>query len=227
MYGYRPRISLLSALVGMTIIGMVIVIVQLWHEVEPLRSEVDRLRQELGYLSVHDPQKIYAIRVPTNEAGVHRYRIYLPTDRRFKIHTRIGTIPGRLPQQTKQEWFETLDGSGSTSEIDSGEFTIDIAVRPDSEKPDHWSLSHQVAGRGGGSVGTKMSWLNDRRVWSVSGEPVIGKQIEADSDDGLVLYALRKASIKEFPGGYSMYPPNDGAETPGLMIWISPVSAND
>ena len=41
--------SLLTALLLMTIVGLAIVTTRLWREVSPLRDEVFRLRQELGY----------------------------------------------------------------------------------------------------------------------------------------------------------------------------------
>ena len=49
----RARISLLTALLLITIAGMAIVIVQLWRKVEPLQAEVRNLRRELGYLSIN------------------------------------------------------------------------------------------------------------------------------------------------------------------------------
>jgi hypothetical protein len=44
----RPRISILTALLLMTILGMAIVIWQLWHKVGPLQTEVKQLREERG-----------------------------------------------------------------------------------------------------------------------------------------------------------------------------------
>ena len=62
---FRPRISILNALLLTTIVAMAIVIVQLWREVGPLRTEVRQLRNQTGKLSILDPTKTHAIEVAT------------------------------------------------------------------------------------------------------------------------------------------------------------------
>ena len=82
MHRFRPRISLLSALLFMTIAGMAIVIVQLWREVGPLRAEVRRLRNELGVLTVENPSRLHAIEVRTKDEMIWKWRIWVPERRR-------------------------------------------------------------------------------------------------------------------------------------------------
>ena len=43
-----PRFSLMTLLLAAVIIGMGIVIARLWHEVGPLRAEVDRRAEGAG-----------------------------------------------------------------------------------------------------------------------------------------------------------------------------------
>lgn len=220
----RPRISLLTAFLLTTIAAMALVVAQLWREVGPLRKEVFGLKQELGYLSVKNENKIYAIRVPGLQSDVYRYRIYLPENRKFKIKTRLFNIPGIKPGQTRQEWLASLAGSGMSSTIEGGERTIDVSVVPDLEKKDQWLLKYRTIGKeSGGTSGTTMPWMNDRRTWQVSGEVAPGKQSEINPDDGVVLLALRQGAIKEFEGGgYSTTGPDETKNNPGLMLWIAP-----
>lgn len=220
---WRLRFSLLTLLLLLTIAALAVTVWRQSFEIEPLRQEVRRLRQEVGQLTIDDESKIYAIRVITADLDVHRFRVYLPKNRRFNLNTRNETIPGKLNTQSRQEWFASLPGSGSSGNIDSGEFTIDVQVRPDPKKPDHWDFAYSINGRGGGTTGAVVPWLADRRVWTISDEVHRGKQIELDANDGLVLFALRKGDLKEFPGGYSTTGPDESKEHPGLMLWIEPV----
>ncbi len=218
-----PRYSLLTLLLLTAIAALAVSVWRQSFEIEPLRQEVRRLRQEVGQLTIDDENKIYAIRVATADLDVHRYRVYLPKNRRFSLNSRIVTIPGKLNSQSRQEWFASLRGSGGSSSIESGEFTIDSQVRPGDETPDQWDLIHSINGRGGGANGAVMPWLNDRRVWTTAEEAQLGKQIELDANDGLVLFALRKGKMQETHGGYSNKWPDETKEHPGVMLWIEPV----
>ena len=89
----RPRISLLAALLLMTIAGMAIVIVQLWREVGPLRAEVVQLRNETGRLSVDDPTKIHAIEVRTSEPLLWKWRVWVPQGQNVLARYHFGSMP--------------------------------------------------------------------------------------------------------------------------------------
>lgn len=218
----RPRFSILTALLVLTIVALSVTVWRQNSEVSPLRQEVRRLRQELGHLTIDDESKIYAIRVAAADLDTHRFRVYLPKNRKFVLCERIQTIPGRSPSQSQTEWFASLGGSGSSSTIDSGEFTIDVHVERPDAKSDQWNLRHNINGRGGGVCGTVMPWLNDRRVWTTSADVGFDKQIERDADEGLVLFELRQGDLKKFPGGYSVTSPDKTKEQPGVMMWIEP-----
>lgn len=218
----RPRFSILTALLVLTIVALAVTVWRQNSEVSPLRQEVRRLRQELGHLTIDDENKIYAIQVPSADSDTKRFRVYLPKNRKFVLCSRIHTIPGKKLGHSRQEWFATLGGSGSTATIDSGEFTIDVYVKRSDEKPDHWNLHHNINGHGGGLVGSKMPWLNDRRAWTTSADVGLDKQIERDADEGLVLFELRQGNLKEFPGGHSVAQADESKEQPGVMMWIEP-----
>ena len=138
----------------LTIAALAVTVWRQSVESEPLREEVRRLRQELGHLSIDDESKIYAIRVATTYPGMHRFRIYLPKNRKFNINARVGSVPGKRRSQSRKEWLTSLAGSGSSSGVESGEFTVDVEVHSDRDRPDHWNLAYSINGRGGGTVGT-------------------------------------------------------------------------
>jgi hypothetical protein len=153
---------------------------------------------------------------------VNRYRVYLPKNRKFVLCSRIHTIPGRKPGQSRKDWLASLHGSGGTTTIDSGEFTIDVFVVRHDVKSDHWNLRYNINGQGGGTYGSEMPWLNDRRRWTSEAEAGFDEQSERDADDGIVLFELRQGDLKEFAGGYSVTSSDKTKEQPGVMLWIEP-----
>jgi hypothetical protein len=229
MPNFRPRISILTALLLTAILGMAIVLVQLWRSVEPLRAENRRLRSELGYLSILDENKVYATEVASDEPDTHRYRVYIPKKGTFKLHTRIFSIPGRPTAETKADWIATLlkSRSGSSSEIAPGEYTIDVKLRRNLDDEESWTMFISKQGKSAGSVGSKMPWLNDRRAWSYSSDVSASDQIEADPNAGLVLFKIGQATVTGSNGSYSMYPPDETKDHPGVMLWIAPASQGE
>lgn len=100
----RPRFSLLTALMFVTIVGMAIVVVQLWHEVGPLRAENKRLNEERGRLVIGDPNVLQAIEIPARFAGEDRrsYRVYVPPGQSHVAFVQVNNIPkDGFPERTR------------------------------------------------------------------------------------------------------------------------------
>src|SRR4051794_22261247 len=89
----RPRLSLLTALLLITIAGMALVVARLWREVGPLRAELCQLRNEVGRLSIDDPTKIHAIEVRTNEPLFWKWRVWVPEGTRATVSAQWGRVP--------------------------------------------------------------------------------------------------------------------------------------
>src|ERR1700742_2194003 len=91
---WRPRVSLVAALLLMAVVGMAIVMVQMWRESGAQRQEIDRLRTELGYLSIDNANLICVKQIDVNEPDTRRLRIHLPKDKTFTLYFRTLTVPG-------------------------------------------------------------------------------------------------------------------------------------
>ncbi len=89
---FLPRISILNALLLMTIVAMAIVIVQLWREVVPLRAEVRSLRQQAGVLAIDDPSAVQAVGVPTDVEDIYKWRVYVPNRRDVLLKAFFGGV---------------------------------------------------------------------------------------------------------------------------------------
>jgi hypothetical protein len=138
---FRPRLSLLTALLFMTIAGMALVIARLWREVGPLRGEVRELRQFVGELSIDDKTKILAIEVRQPDPNFWHWRVYLPPGKEYKLLQFDGLLPPRGKLSNK-DWLAALrkapvNKSESTGEQFEGEFTIDTTLTP---VGDTWKL---------------------------------------------------------------------------------------
>jgi len=222
----RIRFSLLTAILLTTIAAMGVAIWQLSEELQPLRNEVVRLRQEQGRLTITDPNKIYAIRVMTDEPDTWKWRVYLPPNKKYSMHTRLHTVPGRASGTSSDAWLQQLlaNRSGSSGNAPSGEFFVEIRLKRDLAQPEQWLLHYRL-GDSFGSNGSEMKWLDDRRAWSMSSEVDWTRQKEKQGGEGLELFILREGKVTELAGegsGYSMTSPNGASDTPGIMFWIAP-----
>ncbi len=90
---FRPRISILNALLLTTVVAMAIVIVQFWREVGPLRSEVRQLRDELGVITVSEPSKLHAIQVRTKDEMIWKWRVWVPEGKKVRLKLLWSDVP--------------------------------------------------------------------------------------------------------------------------------------
>jgi hypothetical protein len=145
-----PRISLLSALLVMTIIGMAIVLILLWREVGPLREEVRRLRDEMEMLVVDDPTKIHAIQVKTRDELTWKWRVWIPEGRVYVIRSNGDAVPKEgFPKDGGSMWIH-----------EAGEYVIGYEIDRDGQDG-QWHGKTTLSGTG--SVGKdEQSWV----TWS-------------------------------------------------------------
>jgi len=175
---FRPRISILNALLLTTIVAMAITIVQLWREVGPLRKEVRGQRAELGYLTVDDPANAYAISVDSPGEKKWKWRLYLPAGRQHFLHCYTGNLPSSpyFDRAFNKKCFDAAKRAGTTNSgtIDSGEFTLEAILTRESGRwvfriPSIGSMSDpQWSG----------DWLTKARSWQLSSDVGAKGQIE-------------------------------------------------
>jgi hypothetical protein len=157
----RPRISLLSALLLMTIVGLSIVTIQLWREIEPLRAQVRSMRTELGLLNIDDPSVAHAIQLGTREADHWKWRIYLPEIGSYDYELVVydGTIPPRMPGKN---WYNMVrkNASGMSTAMGGGEFVFSVELE---KQGDRWLVrTSRGVDRRGGVSSVNGDWLSNR-----------------------------------------------------------------
>jgi len=87
----RPRVSLLTLLLLMTIVAMGLALIKL----VPLRNEVVRLRNETGRLLVSDQTKLHAIQIKTYTDLTWRWRLFVPTGKTYWLKDQLNKVPLR------------------------------------------------------------------------------------------------------------------------------------
>jgi hypothetical protein len=195
-----PRFSLLNTLLLMTIIGLTIVVVQLWREVGPLREEVRGLRNEVGRISVDDPTKLHAIRVDTADELTWKWRIWVPENRVYVIRC--------FGQEVPKDGFPSEGGSIWLRE--PGEHVIQYRIERD-RRDDKWYGQLETVS---GSVGKDLQpWVSWSSKTSTSGG--VGNTTRSfDADERVELIRHRVSQ-----SGDSTKIEDPAA---GFMIWLEP-----
>jgi hypothetical protein len=218
----RLRFSLATLVLLATIVCLA---VALWStsrrfreatlQVEVLQEEVQKYREEMGYLTISDPSKVHAIGVPALGRLKWQWRVYLPENRAFRVHAVTGGVPKEgvpAPPGTR---------SGSTSTMRSGELLIYAEVQKD--RNGQWVLHVEEGGMSAGSatIGihqTHQRWLEHFSGWIEQVRP--GQTQAFEPGEPIVLLRLRVHEIGEKTdhGRTSGHPPEEPCD--GLMIWI-------
>ncbi len=152
----RLRFSLRTLLVATTFLAMALTIVILAMKLFPLQAEVQRLRNEVGYLTVDDPTKVHAIRVATVKDGTFRYRIWIPNGGNYCLL--LGNVAEPVPYNINRVYRASTDGVSSSVVLDPGEHLIDVHLTVDKTEDElgcfqvkvlldgRRSASHNIAG---------------------------------------------------------------------------------
>lgn len=198
---WRPRLSIRTALLLMTIVGLSITVMQLWRELVPLRVELRELRDEVGRLSVDDPTKPYAIQVRSPDEHAWKWRIWIPEDRSYLLKFTSERIP--------KLGFPA--NSGLITLEQSGETWIEYRLSPDA-KSGIWydTLSTPV-----GSVGSSpQDWVNWKQRTST--DDGVGHTTKEYEPGKPIVLARKRVS--------QMATDSSKIEDPaaGFMIWLEP-----
>lgn len=219
----RLRYSLATLILLATIVCL---LVALWTtsrrfrqatlEAETLRAEIQKYREEMGYLTISDPSKVHAIGVPAHGNFKWQWRVYQPENRRFRIHVVTGGVP-------KAGVPAPGTSSGSASMIESGELLLYAAVEKDHRG--NWVFCVEEGNSGGASQTgihqTHEQWLERGVGWSTE-QVRPGRTQAFEPGRPIVLLRLRVyESVENAEDGQtstSFREPDEPCD--GLMVWI-------
>jgi hypothetical protein len=208
----------------MTIVGLAIVVVQLWREVGPLRAQVRGMRSELGLLNIDDPAIAQAIQLGGGEPDRWKWRIYLPPSGQYTLFVYSGMIPPRDFRQGRN-WYDEVrqSGSGSAESINSGEFVLNVELLKAGEQ---WQI---VTSRGNHRSVSTMSvdgnWLSQMVGRGVTSS--IGPDAATKVRPGEPIHLMTLLEPESTKNGNTTTFSTPTGPASGIVVWIeqhSPVA---
>lgn len=209
----RVRFSLVGMLTATLIVALAATNVVLYRRILELEPALDKLRNEVGELTVGDPELPHAIKIPSYDDASFRWRLYLPAGKKFVLHCAASTsIPARgLPSIESGEYFMSW-------EFDSTRLGTDWiqAIAFDKDRQGDWRLvlSRESEGRSVTRLlpDEMQGWLEEEQspALIISGQ---GATVSANPGEPLILFwQLRKKIV---PDGPEIVEP-----TTGVVVWI-------
>ena len=200
----RPRISLQTLLLLVTIVAMALVIWQLNSELIPMREEVQTLRDETGQLTISEAEKIHAIQMATDYPLAWKWRVYIPDGRKVDLSHHTHQIPK-----------ESLPKTNGHEIAGPGEFVV--TVKLDKQPDGRWRSSLSCNG-----VTTFQIFPEGASGWLTEGHS--GSQFKqvhrtvSVEKSGEPFVLMRK---RVFYKRGQIPPANEPALTDGLLVWLS------
>ena len=148
----RPRYSLFSLLLLMTVIALSLT---LWSETTrriPLQRQIENLRREVGEVRVAEPNKLYVqpLEDSFDRRLQHRWRAYVPPGREGEVVVEI--------QQPDKNRVGRM-----TMALEPGESGFElVAIPPIKDQGTVWMyhLRQPMSSRAGGSSGPPPPWID-------------------------------------------------------------------
>jgi hypothetical protein len=208
----RIRFSIIGLLVLTLILALAASNVVSYRRLREVEPALEKLRNEVGELTVSDPRLVHAITIPSFEDSTYRWRLHLPGGRNFTLHAAAGQIPeDGLPEGGSANTLVSHTYAPRTGDT---EILQTVAVNRNQQR--RWQLTIDD----GNSSSTAplpenlKPWLEraSGRTWNVAGRE---KTVSEPKGKPLHLFRLRKA--KELPGGAVTV---DMQPTDGILVWI-------
>lgn len=210
-----PRISLLTAILLMTIIGLSIVTFRLWLQLEPLRVQVRSMRTELGLLNVEDPTVAQAIQLGTDKVDHWKWRIYLPEGGDYELFIYDGMIP---PHGFNKSWYDEIrkNASGMSTTMNGGEFVFNVELK---KEGDRWLvLTSRGIDRPGSVMSVNGDWLSSERSHGVNSS--VGYDAAATYRPGEPIHIMTMLEPVVTKKGTSTSWSTPTGPANGIVIWI-------
>jgi hypothetical protein len=197
-------VTLIVALVASNVVSF-----RRLREVEPA---LEKLRNEVGELTVSDTGLVHVIAIPSYEDSTYRWRLHLPRGRKYTLHAVAGKIPEQgLPDGGSRD---TLVSQPYDPAVGGAQSLQTVAVNRDQRG--RWRL---IIDNGVQNITVLLpdslkTWLEESngRTWSLA-----GREKTASMPKGEPLYLLRLRKTKELPGGAVTV---DMQPTDGILVWI-------
>ena len=209
----RLRFSLrrlLASLFLLSLVGSNFYVSYKWRQSQ---TENERLRNELGYLTITDPSRIYVCEMPTFEPLSWKWRIYMPPGGRT-----LCTATGRITATGFNGGSVAKHGPAWPVDPLQGEYTLTARVERDQHGGWRLAITYPDGRNTLGFTPPDAQWLVDDGYFVSSPRKlhvdIAGAKKETQSfaaDDTVVLLRLRAPDVQK-----------SGSDKPcdGVMVWF-------
>jgi hypothetical protein len=176
------------------------------RQIERLRADNTRLRNEVGEIEVGEGEenKLHAIRIPSKDAKLWQWRVFVPAGRQFHLNVAMNQIPSADKRAVPQAQLF----------IPEGYSTISLQLQPDQHGSWKW-IAQTKAARTENSANDEIAdWAENAAFGNVAQELSAQTNVEPGRD--LQLLRLRLA-----PGNSANYSQDIPTAGSGVLVWIS------
>jgi hypothetical protein len=195
----RPRFSMLTIVLLMAIVALSLALWTRHRELVPLRSEVRKLRNEVGPLSIEDESKFHAVRAPSHDEYTWRWRIWIPAGQKYRV-TYVG-------EKIPASGLSTPRVNATLSE--SGEHVVEYRIRPD-VRSGVWSDLLRAGNVGVGS--SQQEWVSWKQKTSTTAG--VGESTQNFEPGEPIVLARHRVSQTANDSGSIEDP------SAGFLIWL-------
>ena len=219
---FRPRISLLSFLLGISLVAVGISNWQNSQRLQSMTSELLKLRSEAGYLTVDDKTKFHALAVESGDPNIWKWRIFIPKGTRYQWNIACENIPQSTPPAkpgtssvSNEPYWETDTNvlvTAQLKEADSGDWRLTVSSKIGDSR-------NQMGGATLKIPADQIKWIQTSGSNEIR---EIGSHKIAIRDTRGPIILLQKRPCEKTSNG--RYSPSTGT-MPGYEIWLSEVQA--
>jgi hypothetical protein len=218
----RVSFSLLSLVWLLTVVACGVGLWETARQVTPLRQEVARVREELGYFPIDDPNRILIKRLRSKVPNAWQWRLYLPPGRQYSVNCFHGRAPdpATLPAS---RWRDALraappsEGVVRSQPFAAGESSFEALL---TRYGGHWWLRMGAVNEDGQSISLapRDRWLSDETAWVVASDVGYGRVNSFDPSQPIqLLHVEQNVHARDADDS------GDGsALVDRLVIWIEP-----
>jgi len=182
-------------------------------------AELKRMRNELGVFDVEERNKAHVLFVRQMDEKAWRWRVYLPSQRRYMMKWAIDDVPDKgLASQWEGQQFQVLGRDDLT-------FTFDVFLRKGADGKWRWFLRRT----GPGSSGELTCDAAADHPLIAPSQPISGRiecggagQVTlSDPNEPLVLFRYQFIPQAEYEAAQAQGQQPAGT-FPGIIVWIEP-----
>lgn len=211
-----PRFSLLAFLLAVTVVCLAVALWNTSTRLNSAESELRKLRNEAGYLTIDDRSKLHAVAIDTGEPNTWRWRMFVPKGVRYEWNIACEDIPMHSPPARPAASAVSNEPYWDTET----EVLVTARLRKADEETWTLSVTSKVGDSNDQLGGTTLRIPREKIEWmgntpSVDGQVLGARGTAVRDPDGPIILLQKRGRVIDPPDG------NYDVPLPGFMVWLS------